>query len=239
MSPYVYSTRVSYADIDQSRNLSLTGAMRMMQEAAVIHSDLSGYSVMDVERTGVVWMLIQWRVKLYRKVAWNTPVNVETWPQTMERLTSNRCFRIILSTGEVVAAAESSWVLVSAETGNVMRIPLDIVAAYDLIPDGVFEDTCEKLSQKTGQEICSFRVLRRDLDTNLHVNNLVYLDYALETLPIDTEISDFSEVIVRYHKQLLLGDEVHCYLQQSDRDCLIQICGDDPRHLHCTVKFIK
>ena len=239
MSTYVFPTRVSYTDIDQSRNLSLTGAMRMMQEAAVIHSDMSGYSVMDVERTGVVWMLIQWRVKLYRKVSWNTPVNVETWPQTMERLTSNRCFRIMLSSGEVVAAAESSWVLVSAETGKVIRIPPEVVEAYDLNPDGVFDDDCEKLPQKAGDEICSFRVPRRDLDTNLHVNNLVYLDYALETLPVDLEISDFSEVIVRYHKQLLLGDEVHCYLQHSGNDYLIQICGDDPRHVHCSVKFIR
>ena len=239
MSPFVFSTRVAYADIDQSRNLSLTGAMRMMQEAAIIHSDLSGYSVMDVERTGVVWMLIQWRVKLFRKISWNTPVNVETWPQTMERLTSNRCFRIRLASGEIVAAAESSWVLVSAETGKVMRIPQEVADAYNLIPDGVFDDVCEKLLQKTGEEICSFRVPRRDLDTNLHVNNLVYLDYALQTLPEDLDISAFSEVVVRYHKQLLQGDEVHCYLLQSENDYLIQICGDDPRHVHCSVKFIQ
>ncbi len=239
MSPFVFQTRVSYADIDQSRKLSLTGAMRMMQEAAIIHSDLSGYSVMDVEQTGVVWMLIQWRVKLYRMVSWNTPVEVETWPQTMERLTSNRCFRIRLQTGEVIAAAESSWVLVSAETGKVMRIPQKVAEAYDLIPDGVFDDKCEKLPQKTGEEICSFHVPRRDLDTNHHVNNLVYLDYALATLPDNLDIHHFSEVIVRYHKQLLLGDEVHCYLQQSEDDYLIQICGDEPRHVHCTVKFLR
>lgn len=239
MSPYVFQTRVSYTDIDQSRNLSLVGAMRMMQEAAIIHSDLSGYSVMDVERTGVVWMLIQWRVKLYDKVRWNTPVEVVTWPQTMERLTSNRCFQIRRSTGEVVAAAESSWVLVSAETGKVMRIPPEVVEAYVLIPDGVFDDDCEKLPQKTGEKIRSFHVLRRDLDTNHHVNNLAYLDYAQETLPDGMELSDFSEVIVRYHKQLLHGDEVHCYLEQSGSDYVVQLCGEDPHHVHCSVKFIR
>ncbi len=239
MSPYKFSTRVSYADIDQDRNLSLTGAMRLMQESAILHSDLSGYSIMDVERTGVVWMLIQWRVKLYDKVSWNTLVDVETWPQTMERLTSNRCFRIRRNSGEVVAAAESGWVLVSTETGKVMRIPPEVTEAYKLVPDGVFEDACEKLPQKTGEEVYSFCVPRRDLDTNFHVNNLVYLDYALEALPNDLDIQDFSEVIVRYHRQLLLGDEVHCYLLQSEDGYLIQICGDDPRHVHCTVKFKK
>ncbi len=239
MVPYVFSTRVSYSDIDSSRSLSLTGAMRMMQEAAIIHSDLSGYSVMDVERTGVVWMLIQWRVKLFEKVLWNAPVEVETWPQTMERLTSNRCFRIKDSSGMTVAAAESSWVLVSAETGKVIRVPQEVSDAYELIPDGVFVDSCEKLPQKTGEEICSFHVLRRDLDTNQHVNNLVYLDYAMQALPDDVVFSGFSEVIVRYHKQLLLGDEVHCYCLQEDDGFLIQICGDDPRHVHCSVRLVR
>ena len=238
MSLYKFSTRVSYADIDQSRNLSLIGAMRMMQEAAILHSDQSGYSVMDVERTGVVWMLIQWRVKLYDKVPWNSAVDVETWPQTMERLTSNRCFRIKKSTGETVAAAESSWVLVNAETGKVMRIPPEVAGAYNLIPDGVFDAPCEKLPQKVGDEVCAFRVRRKDLDTNHHVNNLVYLDYALEALPVEKGVADFSEVIVRYHRQLLLNDEVHCYLEKSESEYLVQICGEDPRHIHCSVKFI-
>ena len=237
MSPFAFSTRVAYADIDQSRNLSLTGAMRMMQEAAIVHSDLSGYSVMDVERTGVVWMLIQWRVKLFRKISWNTPVNVETWPQTMERLTSNRCFRIRLASGEIVAAAESSWVLVSAETGKVMRIPQEVNEAYDLIPDGVFGDVCEKLPQKTGEEIWSFRVPRRDLDTNLHVNNLVYLDYAKDALLAEAENS-WSEVVIRYHRQLLLGDPFHCYYKQELNGHAVQICGNDPKHLHCSVLFL-
>ena len=239
MPPYIFHTRVSYADIDQSRNLSLIGAMRMMQEAAIIHSDLSGYSVMDVERTGVVWMLIQWRVKLQSKVRWNEPVDVETWPQTMEKLTSNRCFRIKNTSGELVAAAESSWVLVNAETGKMMRISPDVADAYTLIPDGVFEDVCEKLPQKTGEEVYSFCVPRRDLDTNHHVNNLVYLDYALGALPDHLEIQDFSEVIVRYHQQLLLGDEVHCYLERLDNGFIVQICGADPRHVHCSVRFVR
>ena len=88
MSPYVFHTRIAYADIGQDLYLSLSGAMRMMQEAAIIHSDLSGYSVMDVERTRVVWMLVQWRVRMVGKAKWNEAVEVVTWPQTMEKFSA-------------------------------------------------------------------------------------------------------------------------------------------------------
>lgn len=236
MSPFHFSTRVFYGDIDSDLNLSLAGAMRLMQEAAVIHSDQSGYSVMDVERTRVVWMLVQWRVRLTGKVRWNEPVEVITWPQTMEKLTSNRCFRILDSRGKEVAIGESIWLLANADTGRVMRIPQEVADAYELIPDGVFDTPLDKLPHEAGEETFSCTVGRRDIDTNRHVNNLVYLDYAREALPADT--TEYSEVVVRYHRQLLLGDSVHCCYTPLPNGHAVQICGEDLRHIHCTVLFL-
>lgn len=239
MSPYIFHTRVSYADIGQDLCLTLPGAMHMMQEAAIVHSDLSGYSVMDVERTRVVWMLVQWRVRMIRKANWNEPVDVVTWPQTMDKLTSDRCFQIKTSAGEVIAVAHSSWILVNADTGRVMRIPPHVAEAYDLISDDVFETPMGKLGLQIGRETYSCQVLRRDIDTNHHVNNLVYLEYAREALPEELWEEEFSEVVVRYHRQLLHGDEVHCYYEKRAQGHMIQICGNDPRHVHCTVLFCE
>lgn len=239
MTPFHLPARVFYGSIDKNLNLSLTGAMRLMQEAAVVHSSQSGYSVADVERTRVVWMLVQWRVRLTGSARWNDPLDVVTWPRTMEKVTSDRCFRILDSHGTEVAAGESNWLLVNADTGRVMRIPEEVASAYELIPDGVFDTPMEKLSKDVGEETYSCRVQRRDIDTNNHVNNLVYLDYAREALPENVDIDSYREVVVRYHRQLLLGDPVHCYYTPVPNGHEVQICGDDPKHLHCTVLFLK
>lgn len=239
MAPYRFHTRVSYGDIDQNLNLTLSAAMRMMQEAAIIHSDQSGYSVMDIERTRVIWMLVQWRARLTGIAKWNEDVTVITWPQTMEKVTSNRCFRILNTAGETVAIAESSWLLANADTGRAMRIPAAVAAAYDLIPDGVFEVPSLKIPSETGEERYCCSVLRRDLDTNHHVNNLIYLEYAREALPESARETSFPEVIVRYHRQLLLGDPVHCHYHAVENGHVVQITGDDPQHLHCTVLFLE
>ena len=239
MSPYVFHTRISYSDIDQNLELSLTGAMRLFQEAAIMHSDLSGYSVMDVDRTGVVWLLVQWRVRIMEKVKWNETVDVVTWPQTMEKLTSNRCFEIRKANGELIAVADSMWLLANAETGRVMRIPREVTEAYDLIADGVFEVPMQKLPQHTGEKMSSGVVLRRDLDTNHHVNNLIYLEYARDALPEPLQLRDFREVVVHYHRQLLLGDTFHGYYEKTRDGHLVQICGEDPRHVHCSGLFAE
>lgn len=204
-----------------------------------MHAAQSGYSVMDVERTRVVWLLVQWRVRLTGKVLWNEPLEVITWPQTMERLTSNRCFRILDGQGREVAIGESIWLLANADTGRVMRIPQEVADAYDLIPDGVFETSFDKPPADIGKMTLSAKVGRRDLDTNRHVNNLVYLDYAKEALPVDISLQDYPEVVIRYHRELLLDDTFYCYHAPVADGHVIQICGEQTSHNHCTVLFRK
>ena len=239
MSRFDFHTRVSYGDIEQDLSLSLTGAMRMMQEAAIIHSSQVGYSVTDAARTRLGWMLVQWRVRMTGRASWNDDLVVKTWPRTMEKLTSDRCFRITDKSGEEVALGESSWLMVSVDTGKMIRIPPQVVEAYDLTPDTVFETPMPRLGSQLGEETYTCTAQRRDLDTNRHVNNLVYLDYARQALPEDAAETVFSEVSVRYHRQILLGDPIHCYLLQTDREYLVQICGNDPRQIHATVLFTR
>jgi len=236
-SPYIFQTRVSYTDIDQNLCLSMAGAMRLMQEAAIIHSDQSKYSVMNVEQTRLVWMLVQWRVRMTGIAKWGDAVQVVTWPRTMEKVTSDRCFQIEDAAGHVIAIAETTWLLSNIDTGRLIRIPPEVASAYDLLPEGVFKNPAARFPQIIGDETYTCRVLHRDLDTNRHVNNLVYLDYAREALPASALCDRFPEVIVRYHRQLLLGDEVHCYHTETESGHLVQICGDDPRQVHCSVFY--
>lgn len=238
MARYEYQTRVAYGDIQQDLSLSLSGAIRMMQEAAIIHSSQVGYSVTDAPRTGLGWMLVSWRVRMTGSAHWNDDLVVTTWPRTMEKLTSDRCFRITKKDGREVARGESSWLMISVDTGKMIRIPEHVVQAYDLTPDTVFDDPMPRLSNQIGVETFSCTAMRRDLDTNRHVNNLVYLDYARQALPEELADKAFSEVSVRYRRQILLDDEIHCHYLKTEQGHLVQICGENPKLIHGTVLFI-
>lgn len=238
MQHYSFHTRVSYDDIDDQMSLTLKGVMGLMQEAAILHSDQSGYSVFDTERTRVIWMLVQWHVKLVGKAMWNDLLTVRTWPRTMERLTSSREFEVVDQNGSVVAIGDSTWVLVSADTGRIVRITPEVAGVYHLDVRRVFEADAPVYSDNHGEPVYCGAVLRRDLDTNHHVNNRVYLDYARQALPEDLVDQHFSEVIVRYRKQLLYGQQFHCWYQKDGNAHVVYICGDDPKIVHGSVVFL-
>lgn len=239
MHIFSFQSRVSYDDIDENMLLTLRGAMGHMQEAAILDSSRSGYSIGDVDRTHVVWMLVQWRAKLVGIAKWNDALTVETWPRTMERLKSMRNFEVYGAERQLVAVGESLWVLVNADTGRMTRITPEIAAAYELTEKDVFGVPLPEVSDGNGMLTYSGSVALRDIDTNHHVNNRIYLDYAKEALPPEWRDYPFREVSVRYRRQLLYGDPIRCYYRKADRCCVVDICGEDSEHIHATVVYYE
>ena len=68
-------------------------------------------------------------------------------------------------------------------------------------------------------------IQRRDLDTNHHVNNANYVDFAYESLPKDVyENYDFKNMEVTYKHELKLNDTIHgFYSKLENGDTIVTI----------------
>jgi len=238
MAVFEFRSRVAYDDVDSEMSLTLRGIMGMMQEAAIAHSDLAGYSIRNVQQTRVVWMLARWRIRRSGTAKWNDELTVRTWPRTMDRVTSERDFEVLDENGSVVAIGESVWVLVSADTGRITRISRQISEAYDLTDRKVFLDSVFEPEKSNGTVNYNSSVQKRDIDSNQHVNNRVYLDYAMEALDSDI-ISCVSELRIYYRKQLLLGEAVRCVCYEVANGYCVDICSEDISDVRATVEFYK
>lgn len=235
MSVLEYKTRVSYDEIDGNGTLSFRGAMSMMQEAAIIHSDQVGYSFRTTSATHVVWMLLQWRIRFTGDAHWNEEIIVRTWPRTMERATSERDFEIVSADGRQIAIAESLWVLVNADTGRIARISADMFSAYDLEDRKVFAEEAPAIPEGNGEVAFSGRILKRDVDTNLHANNRAYLDYAMEALSDAAMQRNYRELVIRYKDQLLPDQKFRCCSRDLEDCSIVDICAENTVHIHATV----
>ena len=213
----MHSCAVTYADVGIDGRLYHKGALRLLQEAAAINSQQCGYGLLNAEETGVCWILTGWRVQLLERPLWNTPLTVETWPRTMDGFLSDRDFRIF-SGDQLIAKAASRWCLVSTHTGRVTRVTETIRSAYALDPLAMFSDNLHTngKSDETAVESFSCTVGRRDIDTNHHVNNLHYLDYAVEALPQEVFEHLPATLEIVYRKQILLGTPITCLYQVTD-----------------------
>lgn len=229
ISRFVYSTTVSYADVGTDHLLSFNGLLRLLQEAACAASDLCGYGIKDIPTKGVHWLLTGWRVELLHRPDWNTPISVETWPRSFEGFASDREF-LVYSQGELVARATSRWYLVNVNTGRIARVTDEIRSAYPVEDITVFDTPIPTKGNPLpdARETFTTVVGRRDLDTNLHVNNLHYLDYALEALPQEVYDNLPGTLEIVYRKQILLGTPISCRygVTESGRH-QVEICSEE------------
>ena len=212
---YLYETAAAYSDLGPDQRLSHKGLLRLLQEAASVASDDVGFGLKDIPRNKVHWILSSWRVELKERPCWRTPLRIETWPRTMDGFLSDRDY-LVWDGEREIARGTSRWVLVDAVTGRLTRITGAVRDAYkDQLDGRDLSAGCRPVpgSGKTPEDApAAFEttVGRRDIDTNHHVNNIHYLDYALEALP-EVVYQALPETIeISFRKQILLGTPIQC-----------------------------
>ncbi len=239
MSEFQFPTRVAYPDIQWDKSLSMTGALRLMQEAAAVHAHHLGCGFYQSEQIGFIWMLAGWRAQLEAPAMWNDNVTVTTWPRSVERVTSHRCFEIHNEKGQLVAKADATWILVNVHTHRAMRVTPEVTELLPLTERDVFDGPMELCCVTEPEVTWRGQVLARDLDTNNHVNNLVYLEYARQALPEELRSCRVRQLKITYRRQLLLGDQICCqYRKGQGSHHMIEIRSEDQSVLHSEVVMV-
>lgn len=231
---------VDYEYVDKYDKLTYKGFLRYLLDAGSKHSDIAGYGLKDVPKTGLVWLVLGWKLKIFDRPLSDSVIHVETWSAGSEKVCSYRDYKVYNDKNELIAIATSKWVLFNKNTNSITRITEEIVSAYSPIDEHVFDETIPKLAEPSG-EVCNtynYTIMRRDIDTNNHVHNTNYLDIALECLPQETyENMNYGMVEIMYKKQALLGDKTSSFYYHEDDGDYVVIKSEDLSKLHCIVKF--
>ena len=126
------------------------------------------------------------------------------------------------------------------DTKNILTVPPHIVDAYGTVDRKVFGTEISRLKQPDADfsNRFDYTILRRDIDTNNHVNNSNYLSFACETLPYDIYNNmNFKNIEVMYRKQCLLGDKISCLYNFENGKHYITIKSSDLKILHAIIMF--
>jgi len=173
----------------------------------------------------------------------DTPVRIHTWPAGTERLYALREFRIHDEDGRTYGRAGNSWLILDVERRRPVRLePFGRSIHQTSHPDDV-SASLEKLPPLEVPDITrEFRVRYRDLDVNQHVNNVSYVEWALESLPASTLMRGFlRDLEVNFLGETHFGDIVvsqtepldesstafvHQIIRSDSRECLFRAMSE-------------
>jgi len=241
MAIFTYNYRIKYSDIGTDNKITLKAFVDILQEAAISHSDQAGYGVNDIHNTHLAWLLLNWKVEIKKYPILNDNITVKTWPRIFDKLYSYRDFEVYDENNTLIAVASSKWFAIDTENKKIRKLTPQITEAYGgTIEKQVFEPAFDEKFQVPEEQKLNFNytIQRRDLDTNNHVNNLHYIDFALETLEEDIFNNNcFTNLEIVYKKEIKLKETINCYYSFKDNKHIVTIKNKDNSIIHAIIKL--
>ena len=130
---YEYHHTVREDEIDVLGHANNVCYVAWMQDAALAHSAALGWSTEAYLRLGLGWVARSHTIEYHQSARAGDEITVETWVADFKRVTSLRRYRIVRqSDGGLLATAETKWAFINYATGQLERVPKEIVQAYKI-----------------------------------------------------------------------------------------------------------
>ena len=232
--------KVTLTMLGKNIYISNKGFLSILQDAAEMHSASIGYGVTDIDTTNYSWALLNWKFKFFSRPKYGDTITVKTWSRYSTKLYSYRDFEVLNSNGDVVAIATSKWILIDVAKRKVARIEESLISKYQPEDKSVFGivELDKLVEPQSLSNSVDYKIRKADIDVNNHVNNLNYMDIALEAFPEDANVfNSCSELEILYKHQIKLDDNVVANYSYENNENYIIIKSSNGEVLNSIIKF--
>ena len=231
---YAFETRVRYSEIGTDGLLTPGALIDYFQDTATFQSEDYGVGLSYMKPLDLAWILSSWQIEKRRMPGIGEKVISTTWAWDFEKFYGYRNFTLESADGELLARANSVWVMMNMKKMLPVRVdplmleryqteerlPMDYESRHIAIPEG-------------GEKLTSIKIEAFHLDTNKHVNNARYVELALGSLPEDIP---WTQLRVEYKKQALLGDVLIPRCKRDEESSVIVLENDEGK-VCCAVEL--
>ena len=188
----------------------------LLQETAGNHALKLNFDISQLKEKNLTWMLHRLHVKMEKFPGWRDEITVKTWPSSGDTLRAYRDFIIMDERGEQIGQCLSYWLMINIETRRPVRMPEEVLKMAPADTQHVIEVRKNRIEfdEDTGGSKI-FRVRRSDLDLNEHLNNVKYIEWALEALPDNSKV---SEIDIEFLAECTESDEIISEYAKSPAD---------------------
>jgi medium-chain acyl-[acyl-carrier-protein] hydrolase len=187
----------------------LVSLLNFLQDAAGDHASLLGWSVTDLLKKNMTWVLSRYHVAVRRYPAWGERIEVLTWPSGRHGFFALRDFEVSDASGSTILVGTTSWMILDLGRKQPLKIEEILPSNYVLEKRSLSDDFASLPMLAEADREVPFLVEANHLDLNRHVNNVVYIQWALEAAPEDILIRCRPvELEVSYRAEALYGDAV-------------------------------
>lgn len=216
--------RINISEVDFNAKLRLDNIFNIMQNEALKHSEKIGVGFKSYMKKNQTWVLTWAKIKIIEYPTFEDEIEVNTWLKRTFKLYTLRDFAFYDKNGNNIINASTGWLLLNISNLRPLRlenIPDTVVFlenrnAINELPDKISINKELKIRfEKT--------VFYSDLDMNFHVNNSRYIEYILNSFPIDDfRNKEIKEITLYFISDARINESIQVYTDYKKGDNIIQ-----------------
>jgi acyl-ACP thioesterase len=180
-----YPFTIQPENVDFTLRASVASIISYMLNVAGTDAHRKGFGVEALQGHSFTWVLSRLAVDINTQPRQYTDIEIDTWVNEFNRLSSTRNFKMRVGE-DVVAAGVSQWCMLNMET----RQAVDMTLLKDVYERAMVAEPSPiaapaRLRDIESQASVSRPVVYSDIDFNRHVNTLRYIELMFDAFPID------------------------------------------------------
>ncbi|EDS76894.1 acyl-acyl carrier protein thioesterase [Clostridium botulinum C str. Eklund] len=200
---------IHYYEAHLKQQATITNIIDFFTDVSSFQSEKLGVGINYMMKNNMAWILYKWDINVKRYPKYREKIFAVTEPYSIKKFYAYRKFYILDENREVIASAQSVWLLIDTKRRRPLRISHEMIEAYGLVD----KETPLKIKNidKLPQEYKSidFRVRYSDIDTNGHVNNEKYAAWMIESIPLDIILNyTLKDIKITYKKETMYGESI-------------------------------
>jgi acyl-ACP thioesterase len=202
-----YPFTIQPENVDFTLRASVASIISYMLNVAGTDAHRKGFGVEALQGHSFTWVLSRLAVDINTQPRQYTDIEIDTWVNEFNRLSSTRNFKMRVGE-DVVAAGVSQWCMLNMET----RQAVDMTLLKDVYERAMVAEPSPiaapaRLRDIESQASVSRPVVYSDIDFNRHVNTLRYIDLIFDSLPIELiEKNNGMRLDINFIAEALYGE---------------------------------
>lgn len=196
-------------DVDLMGRATMVSVFDYILRTAHLDAQRHKIGVYDIRKQNMAWVVSRAVVEQYTTLKNATPFKIATWLSDCNRVAVTRNYMILDEDNNAIGHAVTQWSIIDFVTRqsinllNLHRITKHLHPEYPNA--GLFPKKLQSIGET--ENIVAHKVVYSDLDFNGHVNSLKYMQWMLDTLPIEWASNrKLWHFDVNYIREIHLGE---------------------------------
>jgi len=200
---------ISMSELDMNYSVKPAALLNLLQDTASRNIANTPFGNVELNNEGLGWFLVRYRLEFDKYPTGLNEIVIQTENRGTLRQTAYRDFEAFDTSGTRLLRATTSWLMVDLENKSLVNIEQKFpdITKFRKREDDLQLQKLKTLSQ-WDKEIL-FHVRYEDLDMNGHVNNTVYISWAMEALDFEFRKShEIKTMDIYYKHEVRYGEDV-------------------------------